>query len=170
MHARPARTCRATGPGRVAWRDHDPVCGCPAVARAQFFGCAPCPSPPSCQVLSCLQRALKLARQAKLQYGATGRVRDATYVGVFVDVLDHALMFWDKGVPEVDTEQVRGWVCGCIDAHARERERLGVRSLLLMPPGKFARLPSHPIHLASTRSLRSLRGPAGAADADRDGG
>lgn len=59
------------------------------------------------KVLSCLQRALKLARQAKLQYGATGRVRDASYVGVFVDVLDHAMLFWDKGVPEVDTEQVQ---------------------------------------------------------------
>ncbi len=60
-----------------------------------------------------LDWAAKVARQAKGQYGATGRVRDATYVSAYADVLDAALRFWDADVPGVDQAKVGAGVsCG----------------------------------------------------------
>lgn len=72
-------------------------------------------TPVRLQVVYMLDRAVKVARQAKGQYGATGRVRDATYVSAYADVLDAALRFWEAGVPGVDQAKVGAGVSrgGC---------------------------------------------------------
>ncbi|GIL81964.1 hypothetical protein Vretimale_1517 [Volvox reticuliferus] len=59
------------------------------------------------KVVAILQRATKVATQAKAQYGATGRVRDASYLGAYLEVLDSMMRFWDSEVPGVDTTKVQ---------------------------------------------------------------
>lgn len=59
------------------------------------------------QVVAVLQLATKVAAQSKVQYGATGRVRDAAYLGAFVEVLNATLRFWDCGVTVVDERRVQ---------------------------------------------------------------
>ncbi|GFR39848.1 hypothetical protein Agub_g345, partial [Astrephomene gubernaculifera] len=62
------------------------------------------------KVVSVLRRAAKVARQAKAQYGATGRVRNAAYVGAFAEVLDASMRLWDAGVPELGAEQIQALI------------------------------------------------------------
>ncbi|GLI69968.1 hypothetical protein VaNZ11_014715 [Volvox africanus] len=59
------------------------------------------------KVVTMLQRAAKVATQAKAQYGATGRVRDAAYLGAYLEVLDSMMRFWDSEIPGVDTGKVQ---------------------------------------------------------------
>ncbi|KAG2449014.1 hypothetical protein HYH02_005768 [Chlamydomonas schloesseri] len=59
------------------------------------------------KVLATLQRAAKVAGQGKAQWGATGRVRDATYIGAYAEVIDAMLRMWDAEVPGIDASKVQ---------------------------------------------------------------
>ncbi|KAG2444706.1 hypothetical protein HXX76_001450 [Chlamydomonas incerta] len=59
------------------------------------------------KVLATLQRAAKVAGQGKAQWGATGRLRDAAYIGAYAEVIDAMLRMWDAEVPGIDAGKVQ---------------------------------------------------------------
>ncbi|PNW88440.1 hypothetical protein CHLRE_01g029650v5 [Chlamydomonas reinhardtii] len=59
------------------------------------------------KVVATLQRAAKVAGQGKAQWGATGRVRDAAYLGAYVEVADAMMRLWDAEVPGIDADKVQ---------------------------------------------------------------
>ncbi|EFJ43527.1 subunit of Retromer complex [Volvox carteri f. nagariensis] len=78
----------------------------PALVEAVAAGVYP-PVRDGSKVLSVLQRAAKVAAQSKAQYCSTGRVRDATYLCAYLEVLDCLMRCWDCEVAGVDTDKVQ---------------------------------------------------------------
>lgn len=49
------------------------------------------------KVMACLRRAIKVANAAKQQLSAAARTKDSSYLGLYVEVLNHYLHFMEAG-------------------------------------------------------------------------